>query len=734
MIRPASLAKRFGLCAALLLSVTHVTIADAQQDSEQLQTVVVTAEKRTEKLQDVSAAVTAFSETDLQRMGVDNFRDVATAVPGASFVPTSNSTTKIVLRGISSGNNYDAASSATGLYLDDVPMGAAYGSGGTDILLVDLRQVEVLRGPQGTLYGAGSEGGTVKYLTNSPNLAQFSALTSVTGATTAGANSGAGNAVVNIPIVNGTFGVRAVGYYRNDSGYISDPTIKATDVNSTRISGGRLAALWDVNQRLSVSAFGLVQSTDAGAPNVVDINLNKQPLDGELSQPLSTIATPTTIHSAIVNFVINYDLDLATLTSSTSYTHFTRAQSTDDTSLALGAELRAAIPGTTSIPEVFSTSERSYVEEARLTSHSVTPFKWLVGLFYRNYTQNGERDITFLPSPGFAALDGKLGYGIKDTAAFGQASYDFSEQWELTLGGRYSHYTTTASQSLVGVAVGSPFTPIPQPEGTLTADSFTPKVELSFRPADGKLLYALASEGFRPGGPNLKYPAPIPAVPSSYSSDDVWNYELGAKSSWLDNRLTANIAVYDDIFNRLQVVADIPVYELPYLANAGKAKSEGVELEIQGRPIDGLTLSGTMTYDDARFTTAAPDLPAASGQRIPQVPEWTWTGAVDYDAPLMGASTWFAHGDFRYVGSSPTNDYPAGEQQYDALQLASYFAANARLGLDFGNSEAAFFVDNVTNVRGQLNVVLADATSPPNLRVTILQPRTFGIELTYRFR
>jgi outer membrane receptor protein involved in Fe transport len=704
--------------------------ADDQPSVAQLETVVVTAEKRATPLQDLAAPVTAVSGQQLDLMGISDFRELATSVPGLTFVPLSDTTTKIVLRGISTGNLNDASSSGTGLYLDDVPMSSAYGPGGEDINMADLKRVEVLRGPQGTLYGAGSEGGTVRYITNQPDLSQFSGnvnweASDIDGASTAFGSYADG--MLNIPLITSTLGLRMVAWERDDQGWISSPTRDLDRVNGVHLGGGRAALRWALNSSWSVTLMGLYQNDYSDGGPYVDETVNKVPIGRDLSQVVGTIGTPGLTTDSIASLLIQGDLGWATLTSSTSYSDFDRHQSFDDTHIFPFDLGTALVKGTTAIPEIFYSEDRDDTEELRLASTGSGPLTWLTGIFLQDYQLPGDRSATTLGGPDVSLFNIELTQKRKTYAAFGEGSYEFAQKLTLTLGGRIERVDSRYDQGLSGALVGKNLV-------NTTSDSnnyFTPKAELSYKLSQHDLLYVLYSEGYRPGGSNLVYNTVT--IPATYSSDTVKNYEVGGKTAWLDNRLIANLTVYHEDFTGLQVV--VSKGGLPYFANAGKAASNGVELELDAVPIKRLTLAGWVAYDHAYFVNAAPALNATAGQEIAQVPEWSMSVSADYTWPLKGNANAFAHLDGRYVGSSP-----AGAGVMDGIDLSAYRTLNARTGLNWGSLQIAVFADNLTNVRAQLGVspVLPTNSTVPitsidYLKMTVLQPRTIGLKVGYAF-
>ena len=721
------------LCAGIAFAPQPAFAQDAGAEEE----IIVTATKRSADIQDVAGAITAVGAQQLDDMGVDDFRELATAVPSLTFVPTSNSTTKIVLRGISTGNNYDATSSATGLYLDDVPMGSAYGPGGTEINLIDLARVEVLRGPQGTLYGAGSLGGTVRFVTRQPELDHFGGMIEGDASVTEGATGSGVSAVLNVPLIENQMAARFVAYHREQDGYISSPTLGDDEINRSHLNGGRAALLWEPNANWSFNLSGLYQDTFVNGGNFVDTDLAGNPLAGDLTQSIAIIQTPVEIRSAIGSFVVNGDLGWADLTWASSYGNFDRLQVVDTTPTATGrGALLAAIGllGLTdadTIPETFYSEDTSYQTELRLASPEGGDFDWLVGLFYQDYELAGNRTINVNDGPTYltTALNGDLAQTRVTTALFGDVTWRFAPRWSVAVGGRFAMIEAENFQELTGFAVGGgPITS----ETTGDDEYFTPRVELSFKPSEDVLLYALYSEGYRAGGPNLQYPAFAGTPPATYAPDTVANYEIGAKTEWMQGRLVLNAAAFLEEFDDLQVVGRIGPLSLPYFANVSAAETSGLEIELGARPTDNLALNFALTYTDAQFTEASAAINVVDGDRIPQIPEWTLSGSADYTLPVTAGLDAFFHLDGRYVGASPADTTAIAKA--NNLELDAYSVFNGRVGIETENGfRASLFVQNLTDERGELNTMIADGLTPARLRTTILTPRTIGIQLAQEF-
>ncbi|MCE9650476.1 MAG: TonB-dependent receptor [Parvibaculum sp.] len=708
---------------------TEAARTDASKsDASKIETIVVTAEKRSESLQNVSLAISALTGDRLEQLGANKFEDMALSAPGVAFLSNGGAYDKVVMRGITAGNVAEAQTPATGFYLDDVPLSSNFTSGGSDLRLFDVNRMEVLRGPQGTLYGGGAMGGAIRIITNQPDATAYEAKGEVTGADIPNrAGEYDLNGMINIPLVKDRLALRAVAVFHNQNGYVSDPNAGKSGVNDNEVSGGRVALKWDMSPDLSATMTGIFQRSHYDGVGFVDTDANKQPLQGDLTQQRN-YAEPSTAVTKVGNLTINYEMPWATLVSSSSY-----ADNTTDVYTDGSHNIGALFPGSPADLSVLDDSEESYVEEVRLVSTSFDPIKWIIGGYYKHGDLVAFQKETLDPSSPFAFAP-PLSYYTRSRsetyAAFGELTYRFAPRWDVTAGLRYTSVPTNFQQNIWGslLLIPTPSAAIAS-STTSTSSDLTPKFEITYRPTDEALIYVEAAKGFRPGSPNADLPPGILSLPSPdpLKPDQLWNYELGGKSSWFDGRLVANGAVYLIRWEDMQVVG-FRADGLPYFANAGNADSKGVELEIQARPADAwlFTLSGA--YTDAHFTKDTPSLGVVDGERLATVPRLSGTVAVDYSWPLTDTAAGFAHFDVRYE-SDKTVGYDA---KAAGIKTDPYAIGNFRVGADLdGGVEAAIFVDNIWNERAQLAINTSDM--PYRLRVLVAQPRTVGLTVSKSF-
>ena len=746
----------FGFRSALFMGAALAAIGSpalAQQAqttrSTQVEEVVVTAEKRSESVQKVPLAISALSGARLAREGADKFEDIALMAPSVSFSNNGSTEDKVVMRGITAGSFFEAQTAATGYYLNDIPLTSSFTSGGTDLRLFDVNRVEVLRGPQGTLYGAGAMGGAIRVITNQPNLDAYHAEIEATGADVASRAADFDvNGMLNLPIIKDQLALRTVLTYRDDGGYIKDPTLGTNGANGSHIFGARSALEWQPTDALSVTLTGIYQDDKYDGVSTIDTNIHNQPIYGDLTEH-TLYQEPGTATTSVGNLAIKYRMPWATLESSTSYSQNATESTVDETTV-----LGVLLPGSPGYISQLPDTDHSFVQEVRLVSTATTPLKWIAGAYYQNddlvvYRRDRFDPTSFLGSLGFVPLDYHTETKRQTFAVFGETTYQFTPQWDATVGLRYSYVPTTYNAVLYGLLVSpfiTPGTAINPGPAKASSQDVSPKFEITYHPTGHSLIYVEAAKGFRPGSPN----SAIPGTPATLAPDYLWDYELGGKSAWLDGRLTVDGAVYYIDWKNIQVVAATPATSLPptppgipYLGNIGSATSKGAELEIQARPAEAWQFSLSAAYTDATYTATNAQIGITNGERIPSVPLFSGAAAVDYSWSVTETIAGFAHLDVRYESNKPNGLGSTDKGVY----IPAYALGNFRIGASFpGGATATLFVDNLWDTRDISQIVtnticLSTTTCPaplnPNLpakfREVIGQPRTFGVTVSKKF-
>ncbi len=719
------------------------------------ETVVVTANKRQEDVREVPASITAFDDVQLNNLHAADLADYAAYIPSLQVDSIgAPGRTTIALRGITTLSS----GSTVGTYIDETPVGSSglYQIANffqLDLLPYDIRRVEVLRGPQGTLYGANSIGGLIKYVTVDPSLGtrEFHVGGGLSGTENAGDPGWDVHAVANVPLLVDHLAVR-VSYARNElPGFIDNVANGAEGINNATQETGHIAVLWKPIEAITVrlSAFG--QRIDSDNNAVVRLDpVTERPVYGDLKNRVD-VDEPFKKDIGLISLTVDWDLGWATITSASAYSDITTDQRSDVTqSYGQVPPLFGAGPAGLSGFDAGLTLQK-FSQELRLTSPGDGPFLWQLGAFY-TYEDANQTQFLFLnqldgtPYPGLALLaDISIPSTYEEEAVFANATYKFTDRLSLGAGLRYSRNDQTFSQNFNAGAILPSLGITP---GKSSEDVINFMVTPQFKLWKDSLLYARIATGYQPGGPNVA----LPGVPPAVASSSLLSYETGLKSEFAEHRIFFDITGYHLEWTDIQIPAD--VNGIGVLANGGQATSNGVELSLAFIPITGLRLGLNGSYTDATFDNDAPSLGAVAGDRLPNIPEFQGSVTADYYFPLWGAHSepvaasgkdakaivagttqiagWNGHVGLgvRLVGdrrSTPTlgQDFPLGS--YGALDL------NADISNDHWTVRV--FARNVTDERAYQNI---DAF--PTLVRTIdhlqgvpIQPRTVGIEVDFKF-
>jgi len=746
--------------AGALLSAGSVGWAadPATEPVRSVEEIIVTAQRRSESIQTVPISVSAFDNSTIERMGLTTLKDLAREVPGLNVVSSGPGQNILIIRGISS----TAGTTATvGYYLDDTPIQASSNAallsarGVVDPALFDLARVEVLRGPQGTLYGSSSMGGTIKYVTNQPDPRQFSAKV---GTTVSGTDGGGPNfeatGTVNLPLSDAA-AARVSAFYRHNDGFIDRHGIDPNNylalngaagadkrVNSENTSGVRAVLKFDLDPTLSLTPSVIYQETRLGGPFNFD---EPQGSFSNLVQARDT-GEPTTQKTWIGNFTVRKTLPSFEVMSSTSY--YDRDITLHEDASNVLYFFFSPVPQNFVYPVGMDGDYRNkeWTEELRFTSNFQGPFQLTSGLFYHYVSAPLESEIP--DPPGYDAAFGSPFGGeiffrgvrhasLREYAVYSEASYSFLEDWKATAGLRGFKVDQTFYQSGDGVFNGGPSVA----GSTSTDHGVNPKATLSRQFGQDDLVYVTASKGYRPGGPNNPAPAAVCGAEvralgisqselTKYDSDSLWNYELGTKTRWLDHRLTLNGSVYYIDWSHVQQQIVLQC-GFNITANFGKATSKGAELEAAYVPVNGLTLSASGGYTDATLGNAIPGSAAKQGDRLVDVPRWTAAVAAEYERPLTASLSGFARIDFTdRDGANALYDRTSPFYHYVGFALT-----NLRFGFEKGAAwKASLFLDNVFNKVGETALPVAIAADlPTTRRIAVNTPRTVGVTVQYGF-
>ena len=703
-----------------------------------LGTVVVTANKRSELLQSVPMAVSAVSGDDLRREGANSFTDYATQIPGLNVISSSVGQTQLVLRGITSGSQQSNSSVST--YIDDAPYGSStvYAEGSLltpDIDPSDIERIEVLRGPQGTLYGSNSLGGLVKFVTAPPDA------TNAYGRVTLGYTSvdgGGGGfterAMFNLPLVEDKLALRVNAYDRDDPGYIDNVATGKSGVNEDKARGGRAQLLWTPTGKVSVrlSALGQNLGSDGLANSGVEVDpATLKPIYGYQKQSRAAGTGLFKIQYRLYDLSVNADLGWATLVSSTSY-GTQKLNQDGDVTAAYGPLLNPLFGldnGGYSVSQPVTLGK--FTEDLRLQSPEEQLLAWRVGLFYtRENTTNHQVVNVFdattgapidLPSLG----DVSIGPGIfKEWAGYADVTWHATSRLSVLVGARYTHDSTSYTQVGSGLLTGdSDFTI--RSSDSPTTYLFNP----SFKFNDDLMAYVRVASGFRPGGANVGVPPGLGA-PLSFAPDKLTSYELGFKSTLLDRSMVFDADVFYIDWKQIQLTSTAGGFV--FLGNGGKAKSQGVEANWKYEPARGLVLSANASWTDAALTADTPaGLYGYKGDRLPWVPKWNANVGVDYDFPLGGGWSGFVGASYRYVGTRMTDFLSVPGPR---LAAPAYHGIDLHAGTYIGNWTIRGYIKNLTNARGitSLSSETIDPQGSP-FAASYVPPRTVGVTVGLDF-
>jgi iron complex outermembrane recepter protein len=793
--------------AAAMFAALRVLAADtAPASSNELEEITVTAEKRSETEQSVPLSMTTFSSAALQQKAITNFFDYATKVPNLAFAPTGDgmgTARTISIRGISGDN-------VTGYYIDDVPLPDSL-----DPRVLDIDHIEVLRGPQGTLYGARSMGGVVRLITKEPNLNEFSA--TVHGGISDTARTSqpnyTGDGVVNIPIMEDHVALRLSGFYDTEAGYFkrSYCTDPATAINGscTPLSTNGVTTLDNIGE---VNTYGgaasLTVKFNDGLTITPRVMLQKSTYNGFLLADYLSIPNngygypvpsgPYSLPQAMIpsdftqarffnvpeggsdswglySITAHWKTGFGELVSSSAYFDRTVSETEDESDFvyaAITSNCTAAVVaeggcGAVGTPQPGAISEvkkyQRFVQEVRFASDLKGPVQFVVGGFYSDFHGRLPFDAYYPPAtvpnldttlggqnnPTYANLIFASDYksDIQEPAAFGEISYEVIPALKLTAGLRWYQVKTTLNGYEEGLATGGGPAIVTPPLETKESGT-NPKFEADYHITPEQMVYANVAKGFRPGGLTPTVPAGTPntatdcvaalkqsdpnitiADTGSFRSDSLWNYEVGTKTEWLDNRLTVNAAVFYIKWDNIQQQILLSC-GFQYRANAGAAESKGGELEVHARPLQPLEFSLGVGYQDAKITESSESSPQAVGSPVYQVPDWTGNASAAYTTQLSTDWKMVSGADYSYVGRS----FSGNNDPSDPRERAAYRLFNARFAFVRGPMEIAVVGKNLANEVANLGDNRSIAAEVPGRpRLFTNQPRTIGVEFRQSF-
>jgi iron complex outermembrane recepter protein len=729
-----------------------------------LDAVVVTANKRVENVREVAAAISVIGERQLENMGANSLTDYADLVPGLQVQDNgSPGMTSISLRGVAALSS--GATVAT--YLDEVPVGSsgiyqAANMFNLDLLPYDIGRIEVLRGPQGTLYGAGAIGGLLKYVTREPNLSDSefrlgAGLSSIQDGDQ-GWNARFG---ASIPLQHDRLGLQ-VSYARNElPGYVDNAADGREDINSGQQVGARAALVWD-GDAFDLKLSALRQSVDSDDTAIVALDpADGEPMFGDLMGQ-SWAPQPFEKDLDLYSLTLDWDLGWADFVSATGWSD-TQTMYQLDSTIQFGefANLQLGLPERGLSDVRYEMDLDKLTQEFRLTSKSGGHFEWLVGAFYtkedaiqRQVVRLRQGDGTPLPAPlemfGVLAIV-ELPSDYRETALFANGAWRVTDRFKIDAGVRQARNEQTFSQNVpagVLVAIGSA-------PGASEEDVFTWSLSPQFQLADDVMVYARAATGYQPGGPNVA----LPGIPPSVDSSMLSSYEVGLKSQFADRRVQLDLALFRIDWEDIQVASSFN--GIGGLVNGGEATSEGIELAALFRPVDALTLGLTAAYTRGEIKNdfAPTVIPqdgfdvilntGLGGDRMPYVPRLAWSATAEYVFDLAGGMQGQVGGAFRWVGDRfndtterqritlPGDPATILDEQITApVELESYRALDVYAGIGKGGWVVRAYVNNVTDERAYSSLATSASALTGALaqyNAVPIQPRMYGVEFDYRF-
>ena len=779
--------------AALTGSVIATAIAVPAYADPVLEEIVVTAQKRQENLQDVPVSVQVLGNQQLQELNLKSFEDYIQFLPTISSTYSGPGFGEVYMRGIVSGGSVHSGSMpSVGVYLDEQPVTTI--SQILDIHVYDIARIETLGGPQGTLFGQGSQAGTLRIITNKPDPKGFEAGYDVNLNTIDGGDTGYGiEGFVNLPLSE-TMALRLVGWSQHDGGYIDSvpgcvtfaasgiercntdvhpgqPDAKVEDnFNDATSTGGRALLKVDLNDNWTITPGIMAQTTETNG------NWSYMPAEGDLkivrffedSTDEDWYQASLTVEGRIGDMDLVYagaylDRNLDSLYDYTGYSEYLEV-------LYAGYDYACYVydaAGGCLDPSQYVSGVENFTRasnEIRLSSSQDQRFRWLVGFF----TQQQKHDFDLqwrIPSmdPANSVIpDGTTTWQTyqirkdRDNALFGEITYDFTDKLSATYGLRYFEYENSlygfngflshctgfydANGDFVQDGAGVPQYPCFDTrilDDVADGDDVAHKVNVTYTVNDDVLVYATYSQGFRAGGVNR---ARVPGVPK-YEPDWVYNYEAGWKTTWMDGRLRFNGAVYLEDWDNVQLsFLDFTVSNLTIIRNVGKAQTIGTEFDLTFAATDDLTLSFAGSYNNAELSepfyrdsddqAAGLDPRAEAGTPMPWVPKFQYTAIGRYQFDVASMPS-YAQLALAYTGSR-WNDLDTTNPR--RAEMDAYTIVNGAIGIDKETWTLELFGSNLTDERAQNQIV--DAGYPDSTldtRTYTNRPRTFGIRFSQRF-
>lgn len=734
--RMLKIAAATGIAASRLADASPApdTVGPEAEEAKFIDEIIVTATRREAPLSSIPISVYVLDEQELRSLGALEFKDYARTVPGLYFNDGGFGGEAHTIRGVSTGI-FPEVNPATSVYLDDIPITHAGGDGlpySPDPMLVDIQRIEVLRGPQGTHFGSSSMGGALRIISHAPDFSGTAGFIEADAASYTDGGTFLGlNGMFNASTAGGRAAVRGVGFHRDADGYIDNLTLGEKDVNSDRVSGGRLAVSLKALERVEITARMVQQNRKSDGTDIDERD------DPDRTQSRA-VREPNEDDWSLFNLVISADVGWGDLVSSTAYldrTIDTRVDATDF--------LQAIIPSGTTLTAVNEDAVTEFTQEIRISNDADARLAWLAGFFYQNQSLDFRQDF---PSPGFdAATDGLASaFGPSDNlysaltnseleqlAVFGDLTYRPGDNIELLVGMRWFEIERTFQIDATGLFNGGPG----NEAGTADEDGLSPRLGVTYALGEDSVVFASLARGFRPGGVNSPAASDTPECvaeltglgytqfPVQYESDELWSYEVGLRSTLAGGNMHLSAAAFHLDWSDMQTgkTLDCGIF---FIENAGKAVNDGIELAADGRLGERANIVLSASFLRAELDENVPNLGAEKGDRIPGIPEFTAALGLSYAPPEFFQLDNRIRLDYQYVGHS-YGTFDASDQ----LRMPAYEVVNLGYTLQADRWSAKLYVNNLFDEKG----VVAITNDILGFWATRIPPRRAGLALRWRF-
>jgi outer membrane receptor protein involved in Fe transport len=740
--------------------------------------IIVTATRRAQTLLEVPQSVSVVSGQTLEQQQAKTFLDYSKLVPGLNITQDNPGQSRLILRGINTGS----VGSTVANYVDDVPFGASGSLSNAAVLAgdfdtFDLDRIEVLRGPQGTLYGSNSLGGVLRFITKLPSTTRFEARGQAGFEVVKGGELGPlFNAMVNVPLGD-TIAFRASGYFHKVPGYVETVGRSGKNVDDSKNYGVRGSLLFRPTQDLSIRLFALAQNIHADSPSSYGAN----PASLERVNPLTGLRSDGPLRFELIpekhdidyrmySGTLDYDFGFAALTSITSYATQKQDQfvdvSTTTTRPVANLVYALTAPNTVGLGQVNNVTVKKFTQETRLVSPKAKFFDWVAGIYYTHEDTALDQELlpftiatqAFIPTattvPNIAPpllggqhidrfVTANIHAKYKEIAGYVNGTFHFTDRFDLNLGGRYSHNKQSSEQSVIQLGLGSP------QSGDSSQGVFTWNVSPRFELNDNTAIYARVAKGYRPGGPNFVPPGAPADFPTEFEADTLISYETGIKAQSSDGVFSADASAFYVNWDNILILTSVTVQGTPVGVNANgqKARTYGVEGTFTVRPMVGLDLSANLAWTKAYLrgdTTNGTGLNLTGGldgDHLPFIPKLSATFAADYRWDLTDSVKAFAGATFHTQSDQKGGFNAAYRARFGRqINLEGYSTFDLHGGIDLKPFTVEAYVRNLFNSNGLVNASYPQTiatglggTGQPLATATSVRPRTIGVNVGARF-